>query len=70
MAVQDIQVNPVEAFNTALPRVNSRLSTGDCTTLMQVHFTTWQVPAIALEIMTEGLSVTELVRLHCVCRET
>jgi hypothetical protein len=30
------------------------------------HFTTKQVPAVALEIVTEGLSVAELFRLHCV----
>ena len=30
------------------------------------HFTTKQVPAVALGIVTEGLSVAELFRLHCV----
>ena len=30
------------------------------------HFTTKQVPAVALGIVTEGLSIAELFRLHCV----
>lgn len=30
------------------------------------HFTTKQVPAVALGIVTEALSIAELFRLHCV----
>jgi hypothetical protein len=30
------------------------------------HFTTKQVPAVALGIVTKGLAVAELFRLHCV----
>ena len=32
---------------------------------VHLHFTTKQVPAVALGIVTEGLSVAELFRLHC-----
>ncbi len=31
-----------------------------------VHLTTKQVPAVALGIVTEGLSIADLFRLHCV----
>ena len=31
---------------------------------VRVHFTTKQVPAVALGIVPEGLSVAELYRLH------
>ena len=33
---------------------------------VRAHFTTKQVPAVALGIVTEGLSVAKLFRLHCV----
>src|SRR5512137_905138 len=33
---------------------------------VRTHFTTKQVPAVALGIVPEGLSVAELFRLHCV----
>ena len=35
---------------------------------VHLHFTTKQVPAVALGIVTEGLSVAELFRLHCAYR--
>ena len=33
---------------------------------VRVHFTTQQVPAVALDIVPNGLSVAELFRLYCV----
>lgn len=33
---------------------------------VRTHFTTKQIPAVALGIVTEGLSNTDLFRLHCV----
>jgi hypothetical protein len=37
---------------------------------VRVHFTTQQVPAVALGIVAEGLSIADLFRLHCVYPST